>query len=143
STDVTRRSGTRKVEIGAAGLLPTGYIRDGEITGTVEGTYGKDACRRRSVMNSAGILRRWAALGRSGHVDTPAVDWKPVSRMIAAAERDAKGAQKDLKRLLERSATEAFPGFGDPLGLNLDFAGCREEFWSDWLGWILQGMDSH
>ena len=93
-------------------------------------------------MTHAGILRQWAALGRSVRVDSPAVDWTAASRMIDAAEKDAKESRKVLKGLLERSEAEHFPCFGDPI--DLDFGAhrwlknSREEAWSDWLAWILE-----
>ena len=93
-------------------------------------------------MTDAGILRQWAVLGRSVRVGSLAVDWTAAARMIEAAEKDAKESRKALKGLLERSKTEHFLGFGDPL--DLDFGahrwlkGSREEAWSDWLAWILE-----
>ena len=97
-------------------------------------------------MTDAGILRRWAALGRSIRVDSPAVDWTPALRMKDAAEKDAEESRKVLKGLFECSEAEHFPGFGDPLDLDpdLDFGAhrwlkdSREEAWSDWLAWILE-----
>jgi hypothetical protein len=102
-------------------------------------------------MTTAAILHRWAALGRSARVQSPAVDWTPASRMIDAAEKDAKESRKVLKGLLESSAGQPFPGFRDPLDLGLDFGthrcltGSREESWSNWLAWILErrGDSSH
>jgi hypothetical protein len=103
-------------------------------------------------MTDAGILRRWAVLGRSIRVDSPFVDWEAASDMIKAAEKDAEESRKVLKGLFEISEARHFPGFGDPLNyldLELDFGahrwlkGSREEVWSDWLAWILnQDKDS-
>jgi hypothetical protein len=87
------------------------------------------------------ILRRWAALGQSARVHSPAVDWTPASRMIAAAKRDAAASQQALKGLIQRSKAKHFPGFGDPLALDFGahrwLKDSREEAWSDWLEWIL------
>jgi hypothetical protein len=94
-------------------------------------------------MTDAEILRQWVTLGSSIRVDSPAVDWKAASSMIAAAEKDAEKSRQVLKVLFKRSA-ERFPGFGDPLDTGLNFGAhrwlkdSREEAWSDWLAWILE-----
>lgn len=89
------------------------------------------------------ILRRWAELGAVVPTEpTFSADWKPVDRMINAAESDSVQAVGVVSALLSESSARAFPGLADPL--QVDFGahrwldGAREESYSDWLAWILE-----
>ena len=63
--------------------------------------------------------------------------------LVQRAERLDQSARRRLKDILEQSRRELSP-LGEPLELNLGshrwLSADREESYSDWLAWILQGM---
>jgi hypothetical protein len=69
--------------------------------------------------------------------------WKPALQLIESAGRLDTYAQERLAEVLARSNEELSP-LRDPLGLNVGehrwLSADREESYSDWLAWILQGL---
>lgn len=63
--------------------------------------------------------------------------------LVGSAERLDKSARQSLTNVLKQSGKELSP-LGEPLKLNLGthrwLSADREESYSDWLAWILQGM---
>lgn len=91
-------------------------------------------------------LLQWQKLNRervSQSLQLPS--WKPALQLILAADSMDKYAQEHLAASLAESNQALLP-LGDPLLLNLGkhrwLSTGREESYSDWLAWILQGMAS-
>jgi hypothetical protein len=77
----------------------------------------------------------------------PASHWRAIEVMVAALESLAKSEAQRLSQLLMRS-DEYMKPLGDPFRLQfgthrwLDLAREREETYSDWLVWLIQGLNS-
>jgi hypothetical protein len=90
------------------------------------------------------VLRQWQDLNRRLAARPRRLpSWGPASRLIASALKLDTKARAHLSELLDQSNRLLSP-LRDPLELNLGehrwLSVDREESYSDWLGWILQGM---
>lgn len=69
--------------------------------------------------------------------------WDSAMFLVASAERLDRSARRHLTNVLAQSEKRLSP-LGEPLKLNLGshrwLSADREESYSDWLAWILQGM---
>lgn len=90
---------------------------------------------------SADLLRACSEFHVSAHSKSPS--WHSAYVFIQSAKGLDEYAQQDLQGALATSDAELSP-LRDPLALNLGahrwLSGDREESYSDWLAWILQGM---
>lgn len=88
-------------------------------------------------------LTLWQGLHRRLAASTQLVSWEPATDLVGAARELDNYAYMHLDDALKRSDAELFP-LRDPLRLNLGehrwLSTDREESYSDWLAWILQGM---
>jgi len=91
------------------------------------------------------VLRLWQNRNRAfqhGPV-VPLPSWNPALRLVASAELLDEYARQHLREALTDSDTRLAP-LRDPLTLNLGahrwLSEDREESYSDWLAWIMQGM---
>jgi hypothetical protein len=98
----------------------------------------KDPCKYARLTEA---LRAWSAL----HVSKPArfLSWNSTHQLIENGRILDEYASKYLQAALANSNKELAP-LGEPLMLNLGkhrwLSADREESYSDWLAWILQGM---
>jgi hypothetical protein len=91
------------------------------------------------------ILLTWHELGRgllaSAPLESPS--WDSARLLVRSAESLEDYARQHLEDALAHSDAELWP-LSDPLALNLGahrwLSADREESYSDWLAWILQGM---
>src|SRR5689334_2146074 len=92
----------------------------------------------------ADILLRWQELQRR-RADVPRKEflWSAADRLRESAGKLDEYAKKHFKEALAKSDYHLTP-LRDPLALNLGehrwLSEDREESYSDWLAWILQGM---
>ncbi len=86
-------------------------------------------------------LRAWSELHRSAERKSPS--WDSARLLVRSAKVLDDYALKHLQEALDSSSAELAP-LGEPLTLNLGkhrwLSADREESYSDWLAWILQGM---
>jgi hypothetical protein len=86
-------------------------------------------------------LRVWSKLRR--HSERKSRSWNSAHLLARSAKILDQSAQERLQGALARSDAEFLP-LTDPLRLNLGahrwLSADREESYSDWLAWILQGM---
>ncbi len=86
-------------------------------------------------------LRAWSELHVSATPKSPS--WDPVRLLVRSAKVLDDYALEHLDKALADSNAELAP-LGEPLKLNLGkhrwLSADREESYSDWLAWILQGM---
>jgi len=72
-------------------------------------------------------------------------DWVPVTRMIGAARSFQAASKTELETLL-RTSYQLLSPLEDPFwtdfGLHRWLHSSREETYSDWLAWILQGLEN-
>src|SRR5580700_9951677 len=92
----------------------------------------------------ADVLVQWQELQRCIVYAPPELfSWDPADRLIESAGKLDEYAKQHFDEALERSDSQLTP-LSDPLRLNLGehrwFSKDREESYSDWLAWILQGM---
>jgi hypothetical protein len=93
------------------------------------------------------VLLEWQDLRGSIPSRTPRAlpSWEAARQLVDSAQAADTDAWKHLGEALHRSDERLAP-LRDPLGFNLGdhrwLAADREESYSDWLAWILQGMKS-
>lgn len=91
------------------------------------------------------ILLTWHELGRGLLASAPleCASWDSASLLVRSAKSLDDYARQHLEDALAHSNAELWP-LSDPLTLNLGahrwLSADREESYSDWLAWILQGM---
>jgi hypothetical protein len=87
------------------------------------------------------VLEAWSGL--NVHVPRSVPSWGPAMLLVERAESLDQSARRRLTNVLEQSEKELSP-LGEPLKLNFGshrwLSADREESYSDWLAWILQGM---
>jgi hypothetical protein len=87
------------------------------------------------------ILRTWSELHAGAQRIAPS--WDSAQLLLRSADGLDEYARQHLQDAAARSDTELSP-LGEPLALNLGehrwLSMGREESYSDWLAWILQGM---
>lgn len=92
-------------------------------------------------------LRLWAMHGEAVLIaqSKQPVDWAPVQAFIKAVQPVLKLEQERLSDLLDKSKKILRP-FDDPLRINLGahrwLKSEREEAYSDWLGWIVEQIET-
>jgi len=86
-------------------------------------------------------LQTWREFKAHGPRSFPS--WDSAMFLVATAERLDQSARRHLTNVLAQSERRLSP-LGEPLKLNLGshrwLSADREESYSDWLAWILQGM---
>ena len=92
----------------------------------------------------ADVLVQWQELQRCIVYAPPELfSWDPANRLIESAGKLDEFAKQHFNEALERSDSQLTP-LSDPLRLNLGehrwLSKEREQSYSDWLVWILQGM---
>jgi hypothetical protein len=73
------------------------------------------------------------------------VRWLPVARIIKSAQASQKLDQRELGSLLRESNRLLSPladPFSTDFGLHRWLRASREEVYSDWLAWIMEGLDN-
>jgi hypothetical protein len=71
--------------------------------------------------------------------------WAPVARILKSAQASQAVDQQELTALLEESNRLLFPledPFCTDFALHRWLRGSREEVYSDWLAWIMEGLDN-
>src|ERR1039457_7173919 len=100
-----------------------------------------------SYSRFAEVLLTWHGLGRGLLASAPleSTSWDSALLLIGSAKSLDEYARQHLEDALARSGAELSP-LSDPLALNLGahrwLSADREESYSDWLAWILQGMSA-
>ncbi len=94
----------------------------------------------------ADVLVQWQELQRCiVHAPPEFFSWDPANRLIESAGKLDEYANMQFNEALEGSDSHLAP-LSDPLRLNLGehrwLSKDREESYSDWLVWILQGMSA-
>lgn len=90
-------------------------------------------------------VRRIILAGSSNERQGVIENWLPVTRMIEQARASQDADQRDLEELLAESKSLLSPledPFATDFGLHRWLRGSREEVYSDWLEWIMQGLNS-
>jgi hypothetical protein len=89
------------------------------------------------------VLLIWQELHREILASAPLISWDSALLLVGRAKWFDADARQYLRDALASSDAEFFP-LRDPLRLNLGahrwLSADREESYSDWLAWILQGM---
>jgi hypothetical protein len=87
------------------------------------------------------IIAAWSAVSP----ETNTEGWPFVARIIKSAKASQSVDRKDLMELLRKSKRLLSPlddPFSNDFGLHRWLRGSREEVYSDWLAWIMQGLDN-
>jgi hypothetical protein len=92
----------------------------------------------------ADVLLQWQEMQRRIIASPQELfSWDPANRLIESAGKLDDYAKKHFSQVLQGSDSQLTP-LSDPLGLNFGehrwLSKDREESYSDWLAWILQGM---
>ncbi len=89
------------------------------------------------------VLLTWQELHRELLASAPLTSWNSARLLVGSAKSFDDYARQHLEDALARSDAKLWP-LRDPLKLNLGahrwLSADREESYSDWLAWILQGM---
>jgi hypothetical protein len=96
------------------------------------------------MTSNAKLIARWAALPVN-RVGSRPVSWAGALAMVEATDRDADIMSIQLDELLAQSR-ERLGGVDDPfavdLGMHRWLKRSREETYSDWLQWLLEGRSA-
>jgi hypothetical protein len=107
----------------------------------ITATYSDPGAQTEVWVPVRSIIAAWSAIPSRSILQ----DWTPVARIIEDAQAAQELDQRELASLLRESKRILSPlddPFSTDFGLHRWLRGSREEVYSDWLAWIMEGLDN-